>query len=74
MMSALPQAIAEYTLHEKIQLVEDIWDNIAQEAATAHTTSEAAQAEIMRRIAWSEANPGHSSSLGEIATRLGVCL
>ncbi len=73
-MSALPQAIAQYTLHEKIQLVEDIWDNIAHEAATARTTSEAAQAEIMRRVAWSEANPGHGSSLEEIAARLGVRL
>ena len=43
-MSALPQAIADYTLHEKIQLVEDIWDNIAEEAATARATSQAAQA------------------------------
>ncbi len=73
-MSALPQAIAQYTLHEKIQLVEDIWDNIAEEAATARATSEAAQAEIMRRVAWSEANPGHGNSLEEIAARLGVRL
>ncbi len=73
-MSALPQAIAQYTLHEKIQLVEDIWDNIAQEAASARATSAAAQAEIMRRVAWSDANPGHGSSLEEIAARLGVQL
>jgi putative addiction module component (TIGR02574 family) len=73
-MSALPQAIAEFTLHEKIQLVEDIWDNIAQEAAASRATSEAAQAEIMRRVAWSEANPGRGSSLEEIAARLGVRL
>jgi putative addiction module component (TIGR02574 family) len=73
-MSALPQAIAEYTLHEKIQLVEDIWDNIAVEAAATRATSEAAQAEIMRRVAWSEAHPGHGSSLEEIAARLGVRL
>ena len=73
-MSALPQAIAQYTLHEKIQLVEDIWDNIAEQASTARATSEAAQAEIMRRVAWSEANPGHGSSLEEIAARLGVRL
>jgi putative addiction module component (TIGR02574 family) len=73
-MSALPQAIAEYTLHEKIQLVEDIWDNIAQEAAATRATSEAAQAEIMRRVAWSEANPRRGSSLEEIAARLGVRL
>lgn len=73
-MSALPQAIAQYTLHEKIQLVEDIWDNIAQEAASARATSAAAQAEIMRRVAWSDANPGHGGSLEEIAARLGVQL
>jgi putative addiction module component (TIGR02574 family) len=73
-MSALPEAIAQYTLHEKIQLVEDIWDTIAYEAGAARATSEAAQAEIMRRVAWSEANPGHGSSLEEIAARLGVRL
>ena len=73
-MSALPQAISQYTLHEKIQLVEDIWDNIAEEAAAVHATSAAAQAEIMRRVAWSEANPGHGSTLEEIADRLGVKL
>jgi putative addiction module component (TIGR02574 family) len=73
-MSALPQAIAQYTLHEKIQLVEDIWDNIAREAAAAQATSEAARAEIMRRIAWSDANPERGSSLDEIAARLGVRL
>jgi putative addiction module component (TIGR02574 family) len=73
-MSALPQAIAGYTLHEKIQLVEDIWDNIAQEAAAAQATSEAARSEILRRIAWSEANPGHGSSLDDIVARLGVRL
>jgi putative addiction module component (TIGR02574 family) len=73
-MSALPQAIAQYTLHEKIQLVEDIWDNIAEEAAATRATSAAGQAEIMRRVAWSEANPGHGSSLEEIAARLGVRL
>jgi putative addiction module component (TIGR02574 family) len=73
-MSALPQAIADYTLHEKIQLVEDIWDNIAHEAGAAQATNEAARAEIMRRISWSEANPGRGSSLEEIAARLGVRL
>lgn len=73
-MSALSQAIAEYTLHEKIQLVEDIWDNIALEAASVRYTSHAAQAEIMRRVAWSEANPRNGSSLEEIATKLSVSL
>ena len=73
-MSALPQAISQYTLHEKIQLVEDIWDNIAEEAAAVRATSAAAQFEIMRRVAWSEANPSHGSTLEEIAGRLGVKL
>ena len=72
-MSALPQAIASYSIHEKIQLVEDIWDHIADEAAANLSTNESARLEIMRRIAWGQTHPARSS-LDEIAAKLGVRL
>lgn len=47
------------TISERLQLVEDIWDSIAEDAdATTLPLSEAELAELERRRAEMEANPG----------------
>lgn len=60
-----PDAAFEYrrlSIAERLQLVEDIWDSIAEDAdTTTLPLSDAERAELDRRVAEMEANP----SLGE---------
>lgn len=48
-MSAIPAELAKLSLAERIQLVEDLWDNIAAEAPEAIPLTEAQRAELRRR-------------------------
>jgi putative addiction module component (TIGR02574 family) len=58
--------------HEKLQLVEDLWDTIAQEMVPV--MSDELHAELQRRAAWADAHPGHELTLDEVARRLGIRL
>lgn len=51
----------ELPIDERLQLVEDIWDSIADEANTradALPLSAAQREELQRRLAYSDAHPG----------------
>ena len=59
-------------VHEKLQLVKDLWDSIDDELMPA--MNDALKAELDRRAMWADAHPGSGSSLSEIASSLGVRL
>ena len=71
-MNAILKSFETLGVHEKLQLFEDLWDSIDDELmpSMSHTL----KAELDRRAAWADANPGSSSSLSEIASSLGVRL
>ncbi|MFC5609150.1 addiction module protein [Variovorax soli] len=71
-MNALLKDIAELGVHEKLQLVEDLWDSIAEDAMPP--MSNEVYEELCRRAAWADANPGQGQSLEQIAESLGVRL
>jgi len=71
-MSALPKDLAQLGVHEKLQLVEDLWDSIDQDLMPS--MSDELKAELDRRWAWAQAHPGTSCSLEELAASLGVRL
>lgn len=71
-MNALPKDIEALGVHEKLQLVEDLWDSI--DATWLPALSDETKAELDRRAAWADANPGHSRTLEEIVQSLGVRL
>ena len=71
-MSALLKDLAQLGVHEKLQLVEDLWDSIDQELLPP--MSDELKAELDRRWAWAQANPGTGCSLEELAASLGVRL
>ena len=73
-MSTLIEQIRQLSTAEKIQLVQDVWDDIAQDEEAAVGVPGAVQEEILRRSAWSRAHPQAHSSLQDIALRLGVKL
>jgi putative addiction module component (TIGR02574 family) len=57
---------------QRLQLVEDLWDEFASESSP-ETRPEVLD-ELQRRAAWRDANPNHGKSLMEIALSLGVRL
>lgn len=63
------QEIQNLSTAEKLDLVQALWDDIAQSSG-AFPVSEEAQAEVIRRAAWHQANPGHGQSLDEIIQKL----
>ena len=71
-MNAILKDIAVLGVHEKLQLVEDLWDSIDEELMP--TMSDAIKAELDRRAAWADAHPGSGTTLGAIAASLGVRL
>ena len=71
-MNAVLKELAYLGTHEKLQLVEDLWDSIEQESMPIMTDE--LYAELLRRTAWSDANPGHDVTLEQIAEKLGVRL
>lgn len=59
------------TIAERLQLVEDIWDSIAEDADTATLPlSEAELAELDRRCAEMEANPGRGETWDVVRARI----
>ena len=71
-MNAVLKELAYLGTHEKLQLVEDLWDSIEQELMPV--MNDEVHAELLRRSAWSDANPGHDVTLEQIAEKLGVRL
>jgi putative addiction module component (TIGR02574 family) len=69
-MNAVLKSLEHLGPHEKLQLVEDLWDSIAQEMIPVMTDE--VHAELQRRAAWSDANPGHEVTMEELARKLGV--
>jgi putative addiction module component (TIGR02574 family) len=61
--------ILRLSVAERIQLVEDIWDSIAAEGE-APPLSDEQQAELDRRLADAEANPGVGTPWSEVKSRL----
>ena len=73
-MTTIIEQIHQLSTSEKIQLVQQVWDDIAQAPQNVPPVPELVQQEVLRRSAWSHANPQISSSLQDIAQRLGVKL
>lgn len=71
-MNALFKDIEALGVHEKLQLVEDLWDSIDEELMPP--MSDALKAELDRRAAWADAHPGSGTTLQQIAVSLGVRL
>jgi putative addiction module component (TIGR02574 family) len=57
---------------ERLQLVEDLWDEFATEAAAE--VSDDVIDELERRATWRDAHPAQGKSLAQIAQALGVRL
>lgn len=55
---------------ERIQLVEDIWDSIAEETPVSLQLSAADRAELQRRIAAHQADPSSSIPWEEVRASL----
>jgi putative addiction module component (TIGR02574 family) len=71
-MNTLLKDIEALGVHEKLQLVEDLWDSIDEELMPP--LSEALKAELDRRAARADAHPDSGTSLQEIALSLSVRL
>jgi len=61
--------IRKLSLAERIQLVEDIWDSIAEESANRPLTA-AQERDLDRRLADYEADPSKTRSWSEVRERL----
>jgi putative addiction module component (TIGR02574 family) len=57
---------------ERLQLVEDLWDEFATEASAE--PGDDVLGELERRAAWRDAHPAQGKSLAQIAQALGVRL
>lgn len=68
-MKSILQEIQNLSTAEKLDLVQALWDDIAQSSG-AFPVSEDVQAEVIRRAAWHQANPGQGQSLDEIIKKL----
>ena len=66
------QPIEHLGRFERLQLVEDLWDEFAAE--TSMETRPEVLDELERRAAWRDSHPGQGKSLAQIAQSLGVCL
>lgn len=71
-MNALLKDIEALGVHEKLQLVEDLWDSIDEELMPP--MSDALKAELDRRAAWADAHPGSGATLQQVAASLSVRL
>ena len=72
-MSAIYEQIKQLTRTERLYLVEQIWDGLAEESETFEITL-AQATELDRRLAQHRRNPSEGGTLDELAARLGVRL
>ena len=61
--------LRKLSVAERIQLAQDLWDSIAEEAQTLPLTEEQ-RAELDRRLADAEQSPGEGHSWTEVKARL----
>jgi putative addiction module component (TIGR02574 family) len=71
-MKTTLQPVKHLGKFERLQLVEDLWDEFAAE--TAPETRDDVLDELERRAAWRDAHPTQGKSLAQIAQSLGVRL
>ncbi len=72
-MNAVLKNLTHLSTQEKIQLVEDLWDDISEQTDIT-PTSASAREEVLRRAAWRDENPGSGKTLNQIISDLGVRL
>jgi putative addiction module component (TIGR02574 family) len=71
-MKTTLQPVKHLGKFERLQLVEDLWDEFAAE--TSPETRDDVLDELERRAAWRDAHPTQGKSLAQIAQSLGVRL
>ena len=71
-MKATLQPIEHLGKYERLQLVEDLWDQFADD--TGPETRPEVLDELDWRARWRDSNPGQSKTLAQIAQSLGVRL
>ena len=71
-MKSTLQPVEHLGRFERLQLVEDLWDEFAAE--TSIETRPEVLDELERRAAWRDAHPAQGKSLAQIAQSLGVRL
>ncbi|WP_029918828.1 addiction module protein [Nevskia soli] len=69
-MSALAPEFAKLSVAERIQLAEDLWDSIAQDAPEALSLDQAKLAEIERRLREHDADPSTAVAWEQLRTEL----
>ena len=72
-MNNLLDQINQLDFAERMQLVEDLWDSLADRAQTLPLT-DAQRAELDRRLDVHAKDPGRGQPLDAIASKLGVRL
>jgi putative addiction module component (TIGR02574 family) len=68
-MTALLQSLSHLGPHERLQLVEDLWDSIDEDSVPV--MSDAIYQELQHRTIWANANPNTGQTLEQIAATLG---
>ena len=71
-MNAVLKSLNHLSVEEKLQLVEDLWDDIDE--MLMPPMNDALKQELDRRVSWADANPGPERTLDDIAVSLGVKL
>lgn len=71
-MKATLQPLQHLGKFERLQLVEDLWDEFASE--TGVETRQDVLDELERRAVWRDVHPNQGKSLAQIAHSLGVKL
>jgi len=71
-MKATLQPLQHLGKFERLQLVEDLWDEFASEIGVE--SRQDVLDELERRAAWRDAHPNQGKSLAQIAQSLGVKL
>ncbi|WP_372827709.1 addiction module protein [Polaromonas sp.] len=72
-MNAILKSLDHLSVEEKLQLVEDLWDDIAEQKSPVPATP-FTRAEVLRRVAWRDAHPGPGKTLDQIILEAGVRL
>lgn len=69
-MNEIVEQVKQLPLSERIQLVEDIWDSIAEESPEVFPVSPTDREEFHRRYAAHQADPASSIPWQEVRARL----
>lgn len=69
-MNSLRPDYRSLPISERIELVEDIWDSIAEETAISVTLSDSQRAELHRRFAAHQADPTSSIPWEQVRAKL----